>query len=142
MRIDVPGLQLRNSTYHFRRPVPPDLVEIVGKREWKRSLRLKPGQELKAHAQADRLWKQTDEQIASLRRELANSANPVRLSKKAAQWASDFQLLDGQAGATREAAWINGEKVELDSQRDLILITSLKPPGGSMAGMSRGTRSG
>ncbi|WP_338041001.1 DUF6538 domain-containing protein [Maricaulis parjimensis] len=125
----MPGLQLRNSTYHFRRPVPPDLVEIVGKREWKRSLRLKPGQELKAHAQADRLWKQTEEQIVALRRELANSEDPVRLAKKAAQWANDFQLLDGQAGATREAAWINGEKVELDSQRDLHIVHIIEAAG-------------
>ena len=119
MRIIVPGLQLRNNTYHFRRAVPPDLVEIVGQREWKKSLGLKPDQKLRAHTEADRLWRATEEQIATLRREQSRNCSPAVLAKRAAEWARRFELLDGQSGSIRETVWTDRGKDELDSQRDL-----------------------
>lgn len=129
MRIDVRGLQLRNKTYQFRRAVPPDLVEIVGRREWKRSLGLGPGQELQAHAEAERLWRKTEQQIDALRREMELGDNKAVLTKKAAEWADHFQYLDGQPKAERETAFINGEWVELDSERDLAIEHIIEAAG-------------
>ena len=129
MRIDVRGLQLRNKTYQFRRAVPPDLVEIVGRREWKRSLGLGPGQELQAHAEAERLWRETEQQIDALRREMKLGNNKAVLAKKAAEWADHFQYLDGQPKAERETAFINGEWVELDSERDLAIEHIIEAAG-------------
>ncbi|WP_339744161.1 DUF6538 domain-containing protein [uncultured Maricaulis sp.] len=129
MRIIVPGLQLRNNTYHFRRAVPPDLIEIVGQREWKKTLGLGPDQTLRAHVEANRLWRETDEQIATLRRELAHDCSPAVLAKRAAEWAGRFQLLDGQPGAIRETVWTDRGEDELDSQRDLNIERIIEEAG-------------
>lgn len=121
VRITVPGLKLTNGWYHFRRAVPADLRDIVGKREWKRSLGLKVGDEVRAAMRAEELWKETEAQIAELREKIARRDDPARLAKEAGEWAAEFELLDGQRGAVRQTAWINGQKEALDSQRDLAI---------------------
>lgn len=47
-----PHLQLRGSTYYFRRPVPEELRSIIGKRELIESLRTKDREEAKRRCHA------------------------------------------------------------------------------------------
>jgi integrase len=54
-----------NGVYYFRRAVPLDLVDRVGKREWKSSLRTTDP--MRAHIDAAPLWERTERQIAQLR---------------------------------------------------------------------------
>lgn len=125
----MPGLKLTNGWYHFRRAVPADLRDIVGKREWKRSLGLKVGDEVRAAARAEGLWKETEAQIAELRAKIARRDDPARLAKEAGEWAAEFELLDGQTGAVRQSVWINDQKEALDSQRDLAIDHIIEAAG-------------
>lgn len=129
MRIDVSGLKLVKNTYHFRRAVPSDIRDIFGFWEWKKSLKLGPGQALEAHAQAQRLWHETQQQIDEARLAKKLGANPAVAAKSASEWAVRNGFLDGQPKAERETAWINGELVELDSERDLVFEQIVEQAG-------------
>lgn len=64
-----PHLQLRGSTYYFRRPVPEPLRPIVGKAELVESLRTKDREEAKRRCHAKDV-----ESISSSRRRAAVSS--------------------------------------------------------------------
>ncbi|WP_380214091.1 DUF6538 domain-containing protein [Hyphobacterium vulgare] len=123
------GLKREGDWYHFRRTVPPDLREIVGKREWKRSLGLKVGDELRAAARARALWKETEAQIAELREKIAHRDDPARLAKEAGEWAAEFELLEGQRGSVRETVLHERGMEALDSQRDLAIDHIIEAAG-------------
>ena len=129
MRIDVPGLQLVKNTYHFRRAVPPDVREAFDFWEWKKSLKLSPGQELQAHAHAKRLWQETQQQIDDVRQAQKLGESPAFAAKAAAEWAARNGFLDGQPGAERETVWSHGELVEFDSARDLMFEQIVEEAG-------------
>ena len=115
----MPGLKLTNGWWHFRKVVPKDLRDVVGKTEWKRSLGLREGDKAKAVARAEQLNKEANAQIAELRRKKKLAGDPAVIAKEAAEWAAELELLDGQSGAVRQKVWSKGELLELDSQRDL-----------------------
>lgn len=129
MRIAVNGLQLRNRTYHFRRAVPPDLIEAVGKREWKQSLELKDHQQVAAAARADALWRTTDRLIEKLRRRPSENKTPLELHTEAARWAADHGLLDGQHGRQSRIEHHDGQVYEFDSEADLTIDHIIEEAG-------------
>jgi integrase len=129
MRIAVNGLQLRNRTYHFRRAVPPDLIEAVGKREWRKSLELRDNQQVAAAAQADALWRTTDTLIEQLRRRSSESKTPLELHTEAARWAADLGLLDGQSGRQSHTELHDGRVYEFDSEADLTIDHIIEQAG-------------
>lgn len=139
MRLNVKGLKLHpNGTYYFRRAVPPDLRQIVGQREWKRSLQLQRGDEAEAHKVAARLWKETQREINQLRSRQRQQNDPHILARQAAEWAASLQLLDGQAGAEREQDEVNGQAIEFDSQRDLVWDRMIEEAGREFGWDERG----
>ncbi|MDQ7076491.1 MAG: hypothetical protein Q9M45_01370 [Robiginitomaculum sp.] len=118
MRIAVNGLVLRNGIYYFRRVVPVELREIVGKTEWKESLKLRAGQEAKAHRRSAELWRFYNDLIQKLHSEIKLKASPARLAREAAEWAARYELLDGQSGSIPD---YDDEEYIGDSQRDLTI---------------------
>lgn len=98
----------------------PDLIGAVGKREWKISLKVAAGDEKQAVVVADKLWVETDKLIEELRTPIPKISR-IERAKQAGQWAAHHELLDGQQGTSREVIVVSGERVELDSQRDLTI---------------------
>jgi integrase len=87
MRVAVDYLVDRDGRLYFRRTVPAELREIIGKREWKKSLKLKVGQELEATAPVRRLTAETDRLISEAERQLASGMSAAQIAEQAEAWA-------------------------------------------------------
>jgi len=74
MQFNVKNLTLRNGIYWYRRSVPPDIRESVGKTEWTQSLKLRQPDTSKAHFAADRLNRHYDRIIEAHRGEAGKHA--------------------------------------------------------------------
>ena len=87
MRVAVDYLVKRAGRLYFRRSVSPELREIIGKREWKKSLKLRVGQELDAAVQVRRLTAETDRLISKAERQLSSGLNAAQIAEQAEAWA-------------------------------------------------------
>lgn len=121
MRLAVKGLVVRKGIFQFRRAVPPDLRDCVGKLEWKQSLGLTLDREAEALEKARKLWRSTDQQIDALRRKRAAGQSEFELIKAAERWAQDLELLAGQPGSINEVIEVGSVREALDSQRELMI---------------------
>ena len=119
MRISVKGLQLRNKTFHFRRAVPPDLREIVGQNEWKKSLGLREHQRAAAVAASAQLWEETDKLIAQITRSDAQAQTPLEHSRAATEWAAEHGLLAGMPGRRDHSETLHGREYHSPSEADI-----------------------
>lgn len=112
----------REGRLYFRRRVPDDLREIIGKREWKVSLKLRVGSELDAIGEVRRLTRETDQMIREADRQLSSGLTAAETAEAAAQWARRNGLLLGGTGRMSE----RGELALLDHEIDAILQAVLK----------------
>lgn len=112
----------REGRLYFRRRVPDDLREIIGKREWKVSLKLRVGSELDAIGEVRRLTRETDQMIREADRQLSSGLTAAETADAAAQWARRNGLLLGGTGRMSE----RGELALLDHEIDAILQAVLK----------------
>ena len=87
MRIHVKYLISRNGSLYFRRRVPEQLVSLVGKREFKRSLSLSVGEEAKAVPVVNRLAKETDRILEEAERRAGQGLGDLELADQAYEWA-------------------------------------------------------
>tara|TARA_R110000868_G_scaffold92734_2_gene257218 strand:+ start:10245 stop:11654 length:1410 start_codon:yes stop_codon:yes gene_type:complete len=112
----------RDGALYFRRPVPKELREIVGKNEWKLSLKLKVGQELEAVEPVRSLTRETDGWEREARRQLASGLSKAEMADAAFEWARKADLLKGGLGRRSDF----GEFSELDWQIEEIVQRTLR----------------
>jgi integrase len=115
-------LMNRDGKLYFRRRVPDELREIVGKREWKASLKLKVGQELDAVEPVRRLTRETDRWEREAQRQLASGLPEAEMAEVAYEWARKAELLKGGLGRRSDP----GRPSDLDWQIEEIVQRTLR----------------
>lgn len=102
LRVNVPYLVNRNGKYYFRRRVPDQLKEAIGKREWVISLGMDVAHgdrnASQATAIASRFERQTDSEIRKAALLVGTDVAAFDLADDAYHWARKNEFLAGQQG--------------------------------------------
>lgn len=100
--MNVPYLVNRNGKYYFRRRVPDQLKDTIGKREWMISLGMDVAHGDRNAAQATaiaaRYERQTDSEIRKAALLVGTDVAAFDLADDAYHWARKNEFLDGQPG--------------------------------------------
>ncbi|MGB3624653.1 MAG: DUF6538 domain-containing protein, partial [Henriciella sp.] len=119
-------LVTRGGKLYFRRRVPGHLVDLVGKREFKKSLGLVTGQESRAAAKIDLLARDTDRILEEAERAAGASSGKLELADQAYDWARREDFLKDGAGKTGGPYEVSSYEIWLDERLRAALDRSGK----------------
>lgn len=98
MRVVVKFLVERDGRYYFRRRVPDELREVIGKREWKVALGNQLIEQVELIRRVRALTRDTDAQIRRAAGQTDGGLKELELADQAFDWASRNGFLRGGAG--------------------------------------------